>query len=255
MDVQAKAVLCIVPFIVAGCIGGFLAYPAYSDYASKTQQVESKKSEQSDLTAKLKENKKLKAEKDQLDNDIEALRGAVPRKPQIEILNMDLEKMCNEAGVDLVSFAAPEKESLKKLGLDDSKKDTTATTPKGKKGAAGAAGAAAAAAASAASAATKLDISEVGLSRVSMQVKCLGDYSSIQKLIKDLETYKRVVALSQFKVYVPRSGKSAEKGEKGEGEKATGSELPDEGESAEGDAQGDYHKLWCSFVVTAYYLP
>lgn len=255
MDVKIKAVLAILPFGIAIAVGSSLAYPAYTDFTAKAQQVDDKKKEQDELQTKLTARARIQKEKVEMERDISALRDSVPKKAEVEMLNIDLEKMCVESGVDLVSFRSPTSEELKKSGAADPPPESAGTNmSKGKAALANkvkdtlapVSGAAGAAAAAASGAKPKISSSpDAGLSKFNMQIKVIGDYAGIMQLAKKLESYQRVIAIADLQTSVPK--KEANTASKGE--------LPDDAVPTESDEVGDYHRLNGTFMITAYYLP
>lgn len=249
MDIKIKALIAIAPFGLSIAVGSTMAYPSYEEYNTKTQQVEEKKKEEEELQTKLAGRTKLLNDKKVMEAALEKLRSSIPKKPEQELLNIDLERMCEESGVDLVSIKDAEKEQLKGLDEDPSTQKTSAQLLKDKvKGQAQKAGAASVnggqgSAGSAGAAKAAGGAGDTGLSKVILSVRCIGDYASLQELVKRLETYQRVVAITELKAGVPK---------KSDAKKV---ELPDDGFAAETEQLGDYKRLNISFLLTAYYLP
>ncbi len=264
MNVKLKIVVAILPFGMAAAIGASLAAPAYDEYTLKAEQVAAKKAEQEDMSAKLAGQAKLQKQKKEIEASVAILRENVPKKPELEILNIDIEKMCTESNLDMVAFGEPNKEALKKAGLDE--EENAANAKKKIQAAAKTAGAAAAtsgaavtaaagsatpAAARTGAAAVKtngLTTADAGLAKVTVQVKCIGDYAGLMDMVKKLETYQRVVTVSSLKATLPKKVTK-------EGDKEKHPELPDENALTEADVQGDWKKMNISFLLTAYYLP
>lgn len=272
MDVKTKMAVCVLPFVIAGGVGFALAYPAYNEYATKASAVEEKKTEAADLEGKLVNRNKVAKEKKDLDSTINQLRSSVPRRPDTELLNLDLEKMALESGLEMVAFKEADKDLKKRAGIPEEDtsadgtnmskgKDKLAARVKNTVGAAGAAAAGAGAAvagAAAGAAGAKAGAKpgaadagktppppDAGLLKAIMQVKLIGDYKSLMTFVHKLETYQRVVAISEVKTTIPKASKDSKKA----------SELPDETEPNEDEAQGNPNQLNISLVLTAYYLP
>jgi Tfp pilus assembly protein PilO len=259
MDLKTKAVVAVLPFIGAIGVGASLAMPAYNDYTTKQQTVDEKKAEEEQLAEKLKGKTKLLSDKKLLEADVEKLRGSVPKKPDLEILNIDLEKMCRESNLDLISFKEAGKDQLKAAGMDEdpSQGQTSAQLLKNKikagaRNAGGAAGSSTPGGGSGGAAGSKKDkdaasaSTDTGLSKVTMSVKCIGDYAALMEFVKKMETYQRVLAISELKASVPRK-LNIDKNKK--------LELPDDAPATESEEQGDWRQLNISFLLTAYYLP
>jgi Tfp pilus assembly protein PilO len=260
MDLKMKIVVTIAPFGIAGLVGFMYLQPAVSDYGDKTSNLDKKQQENKELTAKLTDHEKVKREKRELEAAIDALRGSVPRNPDMEILNIDLEKMALASGLDIMSLKLADKDLLKKAGLDDSASTTSsaASLAAGKaalaskvKGAADTAAAGATAAATAVASAGKgahaAGVStDAGLAKSTVQIKLMGDYKGLMTFVHKLETYQRVVAVSEVHATIPKSSVSKEKMQV---------ELPDESDFSDSDVQGDTSKMTMSMLLTTYYLP
>jgi Tfp pilus assembly protein PilO len=260
MDFKTRVIVAVIPFAIAALIGFLYLQPAISDYGDKSANAEKKKQENAELAAKLTDQDKVKKEKRDLEIAIEALRGSVPKKPDMEILNIDLEKMATDSGLDIISVRLADKETLKKSGLDESGPQTPgASLAAGKeklanqvKGAAATAGAAAAGAGAAAlkaagggaaGAGAPLD---AGVAKNTVQIKLIGDYRGLMTFVHKLETYQRVVAVSEVHASVPKANSKKDTGTP---------ELPDEGDLGDGDNQGDPARMVMSMLLTTYYLP
>jgi Tfp pilus assembly protein PilO len=252
MDVKSKILVCVLPILGGIAIIATLVMPAFDEFNQKAKSLDEKKTEHQDLQTKLADKDKITKEVHELNNTIDQLRSAVPRKAQTEILNLDIEKMCLDSGMEMISFTEPDAETLKKAGLAEESPQAGTNMTKGKQALADKVnktlGAVPAAAGAAAAAATgpKVKKSDPGLARVTVTVKAIGDYSSAEKLIRKLETYKRVVAISELKAWVPK---------REDVKKGAAQELPDDAELKDDDPQGDWKRLWVSFMLTAYYLP
>ncbi len=253
MDFRTKALLCLFPFMLAAYLGFSLAAPAVQTSQEKQQAVDDKNHELEELKGKLGAKVKVQKEKLALEGDLLRLRESVPKTPELELLNIDLEKMCLDSGMDIIVFKQAEDEDLKKLGeskgapasednfagrskgLKDKVKNAMApvTGPKaGKKGKGkgkdeeGPGGEA-----------------DAGLSKVTMLVKAIGDYPGLMELMNKIETYQRVVAVDYLESSVPK--KEVDKG----------NELPDDKPPSEGETQGNCKRLNITMLLTAYYLP
>lgn len=256
MDFRTKALLCLFPFILAAYLGFSLAAPAIQTSQEKQQAVDDKGRELDELKAKLKEKGTVLKTKLGLEGDLLRLRESVPKTPELELLNIDLEKMCLDSGMDIIVFKQAEEDDLKKLnegksegggsedsfasrsrGVKDSVKNAMApvTGPKtGKRGGKRGKGKD--------EEAPGVD-TDAGLSKVTMLVKVIGDYPGLMELIRKIETYQRVVAVDYLESNVPKK------------ETDKHNELPDDKPPPEGEQQGDCKKLNITLLLTAYYLP
>jgi Tfp pilus assembly protein PilO len=286
MDIKMKALVCFAPFGIAIAVGTSLAAPAYDQYNQRAANVDDKKKEVEELDQKLVNKNKIARQTVELQQAIDALRNAVPKYPDVELLAIDLEKMALESGLEVIAIKEPDKETLKKAGLEapepppeaagtnftrgkeqlaDRVKQTmapavnagaavTSAVADAAKPAAGAAAAAAGAAAATAPGAKAKKPGpppDGGLLKNLVQIKLLGSYKNLMAFTHRLETYQRVVQISDLKASVP----------KGEQQQQTGTatvkkpELPDEAEPGENDPQGDPERLNISMTLTTYYLP
>jgi hypothetical protein len=258
LDFKTKALICFMLVAGAGYVGFAMAMPAVQMSNEKQEAVDAKKQEHDDLQSKLRAFSKLTREKKELEGKIDALRGAVPKSPDLEILNLDLEKMCLDSGLEILAFKEASKEQKDKAGLAEAESPDAAGTnfSKGKqalanrvKGAmapltgAGAPGKPGAPGAKDQPAADP----DAGLAKITMQVRVYGDYLGVLALMKKLETYQRVVAIQQIESFAPLIPTDAgKKGKLG---------LPEDAIPPENAPIGDWKHLNTSFLLTAYYLP
>jgi Tfp pilus assembly protein PilO len=260
MDIKIKILACVAPYGIAAAVGFAMVQPAWEEYSSKTTAVSEKKTEAEELTTKLSQRARIQKEKEELEAAIATLRDAVPSSPDQEVLTIDLEKMALESGLDVIAIKAPDAEELRKAGFAE---ETSGTPTAGSNMAAGKQQLAdkvkqttapvAAAAGAIAGAAAKGPADSVspdgGLAKNIVQIKLLGSYKSLMTFVHKLETYQRVVAVSELHATLPKAEKNAA---------ATGkaqAQLPDETDVSEGDDQGNPELLNISLMLTTYYLP
>jgi Tfp pilus assembly protein PilO len=269
MDIKIKILACVAPFGIAAAVGFTLLQPAVTEFQDKDSNVKTKLEEKSDLERKLANRGKIQKEKKDLEDAIAALRGSVPKKPELDILNIDLEKMALDSGMDLVAIKQPGKDELKKAGLDDESgsgsnisKNKEALANKVKAAAAPAAAAASAAGAAvgnAAGAAAKAAKGKVakepsvapdgGLLKTTLQVKLIGSYKHLMSFTQKLERYQRVVAISDMHVTMPKAESATAS------TSSKGAALPEESDLKETEMPGDANRLNVSLMLTTYYLP
>lgn len=245
MDHRVKAVVVVIPFIVAISLWFMLTAPAIQEANDKSQQVEDKQREYQDLQAKLASRAKLQKERQQIEEEISRLRSSVPKSPDLDLLNIDIEKMCLDSNLEVLFFGMPPKEGLDKLGLTDEEvkeqvasmeppKPAPKVDPKAKPGA------------TPAKPEEKKPTSaeaEAGLSKKILVLRTMGDYPAMVEFVRKLETYQRVVGIVSMKVFVPKKQSS------------TTPELPDEVPPSEDEPQGNTKRLVMQLVLKAYYLP
>lgn len=255
MDVKVKGLIAIAPFGIAIAVGTSLAMPAYTEFSDKSAQADERKVQQEELQTKLAGKAKIQREKKDIEDLIEKLRANVPKKPELELMNIDVEKMCDESDVDLISFGTPTKDDLQKAGVDDKMlEEAQKAKDKLKQGLKAAATAASGGGIQTAPTPPpkpgekKEESPDAGLLKSWVQVKIIGDYAGIQKLCKKLETYQRTVNITQMKASVPKREKTIDM-------KNPKHELPDEAPLTEAEEQGDHRRLNATLLITAYYLP
>ncbi|MBY0550280.1 MAG: hypothetical protein K2W95_23585 [Candidatus Obscuribacterales bacterium] len=238
MSLPIKIILAVLPFIIAVSVGVMYLQPALDEMSAKSTQVEEKSKEKEDFATKLNGEKKVQEKKVALESEINSLRAAVPKQPDLELLTVDLEKMCKDSGIDLVSiqppktdgsqssFAEPESSTISK-GKENLKSALNGATggsgPGGKK--------------------KEPEVVKPDLEEISRQIEVTGDYDGLMRLVHKLETYERVIKITQMKEHIPKkeTGKTVK--------------LPESGDPADGDILGDPKQLYVSMKITAYYLP
>ena len=191
---------------------------------TKSENLTSKTKEYIELKTKLAEFSQLEAAHRSLEEEIAKLRGSVPKSPDVDILMIDLEKMCLGSGLDLVSLEEPDKEKLRHVEAAEEalvpQKMSVSTAGKAlapsKAQAAGDKGKASPAV-------------ETGLLKQFLLVNAQGSYAGCVELMRKLEAYQRVIEISQIEVGFTGEGREKKEADSGQ--------------------------LKISFLVTAYYLP
>lgn len=236
MSPLIKIVICIAPFLIAAYVGFSMLQPSIEEAGLRETEVNEKKAEAETLQRKISDESKMQAKQKQLEADIASLRDSVPKSPDMDLFTIDLEKMCKEAGMDLISIGpskvdpnAPveDKSSKLKKSQDKLKNALKATGTDAK-----------------ASDKDEEDAPPANeLEETSRQVVVTGDYNGLQKLVHELETYQRVIKINDITSRVPK--------------KETGKEikLPDEAIPSENEPVGNPNMLYISMNLTTYYLP
>lgn len=237
MSPTIKIVIVLLPFIIAGYVGFSMLQPAMEEANTKDASVNEKKTEAEQLQAKLGDPGKVSAKMKSLEADIASLRSAVPKTPDTDLFTIDLERMCKEAGMDLIAVNTPKADgtsapvdpasNLKK------KQDRLKNALKGDAGA----GSDKTAAADSEPAGNELETAD-------KQVIVTGDYNGLQKLVHELETYQRVIKINEIVSRVPKLS-----------EKAKEIKLPDDSPTSPSDHLGDPNMLYISMNISTYYLP
>lgn len=225
MSKREKVLVSILPFILAGALWNWITNPAIEEESERSDALDSKRQEYDLLKTKVRRLESLKAKKSRIEKEIEALRGIVPKSADLDILEMDLEKMCLDSRLELIAFQPPEKGKLKKTAdetqqLIDRRRRAADLLGKKhqppKKEAVKRKGA-------------DVQRPESGLAEETMQVKVMGYYPGFIEFLRRLESYKRVIKISRITAELPpQFGKT----------RAHQSDLVD-----------------MSFLITAYYLP
>ncbi len=180
-------------------------YPCINEESEKMVTLAQHRQQKEQLDAKLKDKFKIDREKHALEADIASLRNAVPKAPNVDLLLIDLEKLANEANVDLVAFETPGQEELKESQkemseiLEDLK--SKQQKPKAKE----------AKETKPAPAAKPADVgSELGLKQIDKEVYVTGNYASMVQFIRNIEAYERVMGVSHVVIVVPKEGSKEE---------------------------------------------
>ncbi len=220
MKRNEKILVCAVAYLAAGGLWFAVASPAFNDSQQKSTELAAKTQENTELKIKLSDNARLQREHQQLQAEIDQLRGSVL-----------------DAGMDIVSIDTPTPEKLKQV--EESQGEEAPATPGaprvsqavsgGLKPAAPAQAPKPAAPQPPGTKASGPAPVETGLERQVLQVTVQGSYPDFIELMKKLEAYQRVIGVSQVELGFPTTGKETK--------------APDS------------KQLKISFYMTAYYLP
>jgi hypothetical protein len=227
MQKREKILLCVMPYGLAAYLWFSLANPALVAGADKSTELEGKKQEKIELETKLFDLQRTQKAHAELEKDIEQLRSSVPKSSELDLLIIDLEKMCLDSHMELVSVKPPEADRLKQMESLEEAAQTETTAPG--KLALGAKSQERARTSKSGDKAKTSGAVETGLSKSIVEVSVTGDYASYIDLMRKLEGYERVVGVNQIKVDLPPAA----------GDKKT----------------RDPKQLAINFLLTAYYLP
>jgi hypothetical protein len=216
------------PYGLAAYLWFSLANPALVAGADKGTELEGKKQEKIELETKLFDLQRTQKAHAELEAEIEQLRSSVPKSSDVDLLMLDLEKMCLDSGMELVSVKPPEADRLKQMENmeKESQKDTT---PAGKLALGAKTHEKTRAEIAAEREKAAAGVLETGLSKSVVEVTVSGDYPSYINLMRKLEGYERVVGVNQIEVDLP----------------------PPQGDKKTRDPK----QLEIKFMLTAYYLP
>lgn len=258
MQTREKVLIAALPLFLAIVMWFAVTSQAVTDWQNKDQELKDTAKEQLVLKSKIASLNKLKDDQKKLELDIEALRSAVPRSPDIDLLMIDLEKMCHESSMDLVSLKPPDKEKLKEI-TEGKKDQTELLDPSGKLSLGGKNKEAAVSAPKADDDKNKekkekkdkkdkkakgkakkekpkpvlTPEQEAGLNTLLVECIVTGDYPSFVELMKKLECYQRVIGVTAIEI-----------------------KLPEISENDKKKRKVDLNKdLQIGFLLTTYYLP
>ena len=243
MTVRTKILLIILTFVLALFVGYYFAYPSFLEEQGQAQEIKNSSEELALLSAKLNKHAEEEKRTLSLKGQIEFLRNAVPKDPELDLLVLDLEKMCAKSDVDLVSVEAPEQEALQKLTSSSQDVKEVLNANQGK---------------SIGAKSLKLSMGETneansnnqknvankdedqsnGLKESIKQVYITGTFQAMLDFLDQLEKYERVVGISQLSIGIPEkeSGVHASKA------------------SAKANKLSLEQPLMC-FLLRVYYLP
>lgn len=209
-----------------------MLYPCITEESAKMVDLTQHKQQKEQLDIKLKDRERVIREKQTLVSDIAALRNAVPKSPNLDVLLIDLEKLASEANVDLIAIENPGtqdlKESQKEMSemLEDLKGKTPKAKPKAEK-------------TPPANSSKTADVgAELGLKQIDKEVYVTGTYASMVQFIRNIEAYERVMGVSHVVIAVPN------KEPHGESDKST-----------DRAKQLKLDQPVMSFLLSVYYLP
>lgn len=258
MQTREKILIAALPSVLAAVMWFAVTSQAVTDWQAKDQELKDKAKEQVVLRSKIANLNKLKNDQKMLEVTIESLRASVPKSADIDLLMIDLEKMCLESGMDLVSVEPPGKDKLKEIAQEDKEQQALANT--GNKLSLGGKNKAAALGSPKESDKDKekdkdkdkdkkpkkgkrppkekpkevlTPEQEAGLNTLLVECSVTGDYPSFVELMKKLETYQRVIGINQIVIDLPELTESDKKKQKIELNK----------------------NLDIAFLLTTYYLP
>lgn len=254
MQTREKILVCALPFVLAAVMWFAVTSQAVTDWQAKDQELKDKAKEQIVLKSKIANLNKLKNDQKKLEVDIESLRSSVPKSADIDLLMIDLEKMCHESGLDLVSVKPPAKDKLKEIAQED--KEQQALASSGSKLSLGGKNKDAAISGPKAGGKDKdkdkdkkdkkgkakpkekpkeplTPEQEAGLNTLLIECEVTGDYPSFVELMRKLESYQRVISINQIGVGLPEVKENDKKKPKIEFNK----------------------NLAITFLLTTYYLP
>lgn len=232
LDLKSKVMLAALPFLIAGAIIFCLLIPQINDFNDKNNLLENRKKDERELETKLADSKKVQKQKAELEAAINALRSSVPRSPDTEVLYIDLEKLCMDSGLELLSIGPPGAAAKKEE--ENQAKQAANKLKAAIKGGGGGGG----------SSKPKAEpTGEGGLMRNTLELKLFGSYKNLMTLVDKLEHYQRVLAVTEVHMSVPPLSKTGK------------ADYFNEGDIAAGEPPGNPDYSHMNLVLTTYYLP
>jgi len=203
MQPAARILICALPYLVTVYLLLSVVQPTLTEATQKGEELKQLTTQYDEIKGKLVEKEKLQEQQLLLTQDISKLRSAVPQEPQMDILVMDLERIADIAGCDLIGLELPEasKKDKNSRGIMDSLMEeiegrlpirpaakapptpTPAKTP---------------------AATEPTDQNQpAGLEHVVKRVYVSGSYPELIAFLKGLEGYQRVVGVRDLIVALP----------------------------------------------------
>ncbi len=211
MTGRTRVLSCLLTFVITFAIAYAGIYPAFSELQLRTANLKDKQAENQQYLNKLTARSRAEIEKRNLETQIENLRKSVPKEPELDLVMLDLEKMCADSHIDMVGVENIEAEALAKLQATDKAKAPPSNVFKplsvplaqlgikaGQK--------------------KEPDVAEQStFKQLHKQVYLSGDYDGFVKMMHRMETYQRVISFNNIVISTPSSDSkdpSAAKAEK-----------------------------------------
>lgn len=211
MEVYKQIGLCMAPLVGGVLVYSSLIGPVQVEVDSNGSQIESIEQQYNVLEIKLKQRQKLQAKQKSIHKEILRLRDSVPEKPDLDLLMLDLVKICDNNQVTLLGVEThdPKSRSKKKKGLiaslvhevggkmpqkeTGSRKKVTRnrTNTKSKE---------------------DKDMDLLGLKHETRRVFITGEFNGLVGVLNNLEKYQRIVGIRDLIIANPEDqDKEAEK--------------------------------------------
>jgi len=193
MTPRNRLLLVALPLLFSTTAAFALTYPAVLDYQREKEELTKQETELADLKGKLVEKNALDNNRRMLQADIDNLRNEVPKAPYLDLLMLDLEKMAEQAQVDIIAVEKPlEVGAAGKVSADMADLETIeAATNK----------------VTAANIAKTMGVAEkpgakvdppansLGVKQMTRKLYLTGEYNKLVDFMKHLEAYQRVLAV------------------------------------------------------------
>lgn len=195
MNSRTRLLIVLGPLLISLTAAFALVYPTFLEWQAAKEELGKQESELRDLQGKLAEKAGLDSNHKTLEADINGLRNEVPRAPYLDLLMLDLERMANAAGVDIISVEKLEEksnaaaadgadlETLNSAGVlvKDNKLLDKNKVEKDKKEAAA---------------------NSMGVKQITRRLYLTGNYSDLISFMKRLESYQRVLSVKELDVAI-----------------------------------------------------
>ncbi|HEY9715603.1 MAG TPA: hypothetical protein V6C72_19170 [Chroococcales cyanobacterium] len=237
MQQRERILIAMLPFLAAGALAYTLVKPALEEDQKQADALKDQKMQLDQLQNKVKQIGKAQSEQRHLESDIDSLRGSVPKSPELDLLIIDLEKMCSQCGVGLVAVEQPSADVMHQLDISkDELNDVAATAEQGKLSL----GSKSLPAKnnSQLKANEKAAVEQSPLKKAITQVFVTGEYAGLVDLMRKLESYERVIGIRNIAVAVP-----------------TQSLNVDQNPASDRAQRLKLKQPLMSFIMTLYYLP
>jgi Tfp pilus assembly protein PilO len=199
-----QIIICALPYVLTIFLMVIYVQPAWDMSSRTNSELLTLTSEFNRLEQKVREKEVLIRQRNELDRDIQRMRAAVPAKPDMDILLIDMEQLSTESGTDLIAIepATDDKKGKGENFMDSiiaevggkltppaNKPNTPAKPqqPNVKKQD------------------EPSDQNVLGIKHIERRVYVSGSYSELMTFLKRLEAYQRIVGIRNLIVAMPES--------------------------------------------------
>ncbi|HEY9683908.1 MAG TPA: hypothetical protein V6C86_20160 [Oculatellaceae cyanobacterium] len=199
MTPRTKVLLLVMLGLMVFAIGYAGIFPAYSEMQQRSTELKERRDENQQYLNKLAARAKADAERHSLESQIKALRNSVPKQPELELVMLDIERMCHDCDVDLIGVEDMDPDTLARLQSEHKTKTNDANNifkpitalapslpfgPKNdKKG--------------------TENNEQPTFKQLTKQVYLTGDYEGFLKVMRKMESYQRVIGMNNILIAVP----------------------------------------------------
>jgi Tfp pilus assembly protein PilO len=194
-----KLLLCIGLFVGALLLAYFDVYPTFVEDQAKSEDLKQRQASNDVLVKQLQKKHLAEVEKTRLETDIQLLHGAVPKSPELDLLVLDLEKICNSCDLDLVGVENPEPEVLKQLHASEEQMQSL-IKENGSKLTLGSRSLIKPDNKNASLKKTDDNDKQPALKQLPKTVFVTGSYENFVKLMRKLENYQRVIGIKNVSI-------------------------------------------------------